>query len=269
MNEEITDVRPPMGFPHITDLAGSEATILQVANSQGDILGYATLDDIDAYIEQKVSETVHSFSQKQTFQDVTINGTIGGSGFESALAIYEKIRDYDGDTSVDANTITAQGIYRFRATYTGTATNLPTWQKTGGAVLDVHNMGTYCIQRFYPYGDDTTVYIRKKSYGSGAPNYKWSSWEKLATESNTVKVIKKSTSQSSGSVTVTLENYGVYEFMGSHEVGGIANYLITTYNSKMQVVDKSTSQYISHSQSGMNITFNFTYSSCYSLVKLN
>lgn len=100
MNEEITDVKPPMGFPHITDLAGSEATILQVANSQGDILGYATLNDIDAYIEQKVSETVHSFSQKQIFQDVTINGTFDGnnvvnqSKLNGALGSYQKTVKY-------------------------------------------------------------------------------------------------------------------------------------------------------------------------------
>lgn len=94
MNEEITDVKPPMGFPHITDLAGSEATILQVANSQGDILGYATLNDIDAYIEQKVTETVHSFSQKQIFQDVTINGTFDGNNVVNQSKLNGALTNY-------------------------------------------------------------------------------------------------------------------------------------------------------------------------------
>ncbi len=101
MTDEITDVKPPKGFPHIRDLTGSEATILQLANEQGDILGYATMEDIDAYIEKKVSETIHSFTQKQTFQDVTINGTFDGNSvvnvdkLNGALTNYEKVFKFE------------------------------------------------------------------------------------------------------------------------------------------------------------------------------
>lgn len=112
------------------------------------------------------------------------NKAVKSSAVNAALANYEKITEYDGNISVDANTLIQQGIYRFNASYTGTATNLPTWQKTGGAILEVQNIGTYCTQRFIPYGDDTNVYIRKKSYGNGAPNYKWTEWVKEVTETD-------------------------------------------------------------------------------------
>ena len=94
MTDEITDVKPPKGFPHIRDLTGSEATILQLANEQGDILGYATMEDINAYIEKKVSETIHSFTQKQIFQDVTINGTFDGNSVVNVDKLNSALTNY-------------------------------------------------------------------------------------------------------------------------------------------------------------------------------
>ena len=115
MTDEITDVKPPKGFPHIRDLTGSEATILQLANEQGDILGYATMEDIDAYIEKKVSETIHSFTQKQTFQDVTINGTFDGDSVVNVDKLNGALTNYVhfGNTlaNVDLNDVKQAGFY--------------------------------------------------------------------------------------------------------------------------------------------------------------
>ena len=146
--------------------------------------------------------------------------TDGQSGYSSsqvnnALAKYEKITEYDGNTSVDANTLNQQGIYRMKATYTGTATNFPTWNKPGGAILEVHNMGTYCTQRFIPYGDDTIVYIRKKSYGNGEPNYKWTQWIKEVTESELNVALANCSFNVSGNKLIIQNSSYEWEFTGS------------------------------------------------------
>ena len=189
--DEISDVKPPKGFPHITDLTGSEATIFQVANAQGDILGYATMADIDSYIEKKVGETVHSFTEKQTFQDVTINGTFDGDNvvnknkLSSVLADYAKGQNGTNPIS-DCNLAIHTGIYYF----TGLTSNCPPASigykaSDGSGTIYVssydENFVNQIVQDFYENG---VLYFRT-CYGGT-----WGEWKRIATKSDLLENYK-------------------------------------------------------------------------------
>lgn len=92
---------------------------------------------------------------------------------------------------------------------------------------------------------------------------------KIVTErdlSNYSKILQKGGQVGSGSFSITLESNKVYEFIGGHSSGGIADYLITTNGGTLNIVAKSTSNFISTSVSGLTLTITNQYTISYAII---
>lgn len=84
--------------------------------------------------------------------------------------------------SVDANNwITNNVNYIFPEGYEGNASNIPSWIKAGGGVLECKIWGNYGAQVFYPYASgENAVYTRCRYYRDN--KFNWTNWTNLVTE---------------------------------------------------------------------------------------
>lgn len=134
---------------------------------------------------KKVSETVHSFTEKQTFQDVTINGTFDGNSVVNKSKLTDALANY-GKTVIgegDLNNITNEGEYTIA--WGAKLINEPT-ETVNERLLIVHRTlagdGSfdYTWQEWRLRGN-SEIYVRSQADKVAGI---WSPWEKIALKSD-------------------------------------------------------------------------------------